>query len=66
MLTQLFPTSIEAIRKRKYSIQQDTDKDISQHDHNNITSEDHDEKENNTCVDSVTVRLITNQSLSFS
>ena len=66
VLTQLFPTSIEAIRKRKYSIQQDTDKDISQHDHDNITFEDHNEKENNTCVNSVTVRLTTNQSLRFS
>ena len=45
VLTQLFPTSIEQIRKRKYSIQQDADKDISQHDHDNITLEGYDKKQ---------------------
>ena len=48
-LTQLFPTSIEPIRKPKYSIEEDADNDISQDDLDNITLEGYDEKQ---CEDS--------------
>ena len=55
VLTQLFPTSIEPIRKPKYSIEEDADKDISQDDLDNITFENHDEEQNNTCEDSFAI-----------